>query len=78
MAQMTDNPLTAPDQPEEVTLEFENGIPVSLKTANGAVTDSLNLFDTLNKIGKKHGIGRQDLVENRFIGEYQKLRGWIS
>jgi argininosuccinate synthase len=63
--------LTAPDQPEEITIEFKKGIPVSLETANGTVTDSVDLFNTLNKIGKKHGIGRQDLVENRFIGEYR-------
>jgi len=65
---MTDNPLTAPDQPEEIIIEFAKGIPISLKTANGTVTDSVDLFNTANKIGKKHGIGRQDLVENRFIG----------
>jgi argininosuccinate synthase len=71
MAQMTDNPLTAPDQPEEITIEFEKGIPISLKTANSTVTGSVYLFDTLNKIGKKHGIGRQDIVENRYIGEHR-------
>lgn len=69
MWKLTDSPLNAPNTPEEFTLSFEKGIPSKLVTpSNQTVTGSLDIFTTLNAIGRKHGIGRVDIVENRFIG----------
>ncbi len=68
---LTADPRQAPDKPEDVTIGFEKGIPVSV---NGKVAKTaLSLLEQLNKIGSKHGIGRIDLVENRFVG--MKSRG---
>jgi len=68
---LTRSPKDAPDQPADVTIGFEQGIPVSVngKRASSAVA----LLEELNKIGGEHGIGRIDLVENRFVG--MKSRG---
>lgn len=56
----------APDQPEQVTVRFEKGLPVSL---NGKPVDALKAITTANEIGGKHGIGiGLHLVENRFVG----------
>ncbi|MFS2316542.1 argininosuccinate synthase [Maricaulis sp. D1M11] len=68
--QRTDNPETAPDQPELVTIAFERGDAVSI---NGESLSPATLLTRLNALGKKHGIGRLDLVENRFVG--MKSRG---
>ena len=68
--QRTDNPETAPDQPELVTIAFERGDAVSI---NGETLSPATLLTRLNALGKKHGIGRLDLVENRFVG--MKSRG---
>jgi len=65
---MTDDPRNAPDTPVDITVKFEKGLPVKITTPEGDQTDSVELFRTLNKIGKQHGIGRIDIVENRFIG----------
>ena len=64
------NPLDAPDIQEFVEIEYRNGTPVKVtNTAEGHVeTGPLQLFTYLNKLGKKHGIGRMDIVENRFVG----------
>ncbi|KAH8897746.1 argininosuccinate synthase [Thozetella sp. PMI_491] len=64
----TVDPQDAPDKPLEFTIHFEKGIPVKVVTPDTTVTDSLALFKLLNKIGHDHGIGRVDIVENRFIG----------
>ncbi|OCK75604.1 argininosuccinate synthase [Lepidopterella palustris CBS 459.81] len=64
----TDDPMTAPDTPQDVTIQFEKGIPVKVKSEGREFTDSLELFIALNAIGKTHGIGRIDIVENRFVG----------
>ena len=63
-------PEDAPDEPEYVDLEFENGncIAVNKKTLS-----PLGVLQNLNKLGGKHGIGRVDIVENRFVG--MKSRG---
>jgi argininosuccinate synthase len=53
-----------PDEPEVIEIEFENGIPVKA----AGVTGALALFEKLNELGSKHGIGRLDMVENRFVG----------
>lgn len=55
----------APDQPEDITIGFEAGNPVSI---NGEQLSAWNLLDRLNKLGGKHGIGRIDIVENRLVG----------
>jgi argininosuccinate synthase len=68
--QMTVSPEKAPNQPEEVEIGFEQGVPVSL---NGAALPPVKLVETLNALGGMHGIGRVDLVENRLVG--MKSRG---
>ncbi|CAI7584356.1 unnamed protein product [Penicillium bialowiezense] len=72
MWKLTVDPLSAPDQPEDFTLFFEKGVPVKLQYTEGgkekAVTDSVELFLTANAIARRHGVGRIDIVENRFIG----------
>jgi argininosuccinate synthase len=67
---LTTAPETAPDEPEEVTIGFLNGTPVSV---NGAELDAVDLVVALNTIGGRHGVGRIDLVEDRLVG--MKSRG---
>ena len=67
---LTKSPKEAPDKPVDVTIGFEKGRPVSV---NGKKLAGVKLLETLNKIGSEHGIGRIDLVENRFVG--MKSRG---
>lgn len=64
------NPKKAPNQSEIITIEFKNGDGVAI---NGKKLSPANFWDTLNKLGAKHGIGRLDLVENRYVG--MKSRG---
>jgi argininosuccinate synthase len=66
----TDDPENAPAQSEYVTIEFERGDPVAV---DGKKLTPAALLTALNALGKKHGIGRLDLVENRFVG--MKSRG---
>jgi len=66
----TVNPEDAPDQPEYITIDFERGDGVAL---NGVAMSPASLLTALNELGRKHGIGRLDLVENRFVG--MKSRG---
>ena len=66
----TANPEDAPDEPEYITIDFEHGDGVAL---NGAAMSPATLLTALNELGRKHGIGRLDLVENRFVG--MKSRG---
>lgn len=68
--QLTVSPEEAPDQAEEVTIEFESGRPVAV---NGERMSPATLIAALNRIGGRHGIGRTDLVENRLVG--MKSRG---
>ncbi len=64
-------PLTeAADEPENVIIAFEKGIPVSV---NGEKLSPANIMRKLNALGKKHAVGRVDMVENRFVG--MKSRG---
>src|SRR5437763_2672977 len=58
-------PEDAPSEPEHVDLKFENGNCVEV---NGKKLSPLGVMQTLNKLGGKHGIGRVDIVENRFVG----------
>jgi argininosuccinate synthase len=67
---LTTSPAAAPDQPEDVTIGFERGTPVSV---NGAALDPVSLLTTLNTIAGRHGVGRIDLVEDRLVG--MKSRG---
>jgi argininosuccinate synthase len=67
---LTRSPEDAPKKPAEVTIGFEQGRPVSV---NGKRMSGVDLVTALNKIGGEHGIGRIDLVENRFVG--MKSRG---
>lgn len=63
-------PEKAPDEPEEVTIKFEAGVP---KSVNGQEMKVADIIRTLNKLGGKHGIGIIDIVENRVVG--MKSRG---
>ena len=58
-------PEDAPDEPEHVDLAFESGNCVKV---NGKKLSPLGVMQTLNRLGGKHGIGRVDIVENRFVG----------
>ena len=63
-------PEDAPDSGESVELEFEKGNPIAL---NGKKLSPAKLLLSLNELGSKHGIGRDDIVENRYVG--MKSRG---
>ena len=67
---LTKSPKDAPNTPAEVTIGFEAGKPISL---NGKKLAGVPLLEELNRLGGEHGIGRIDLVENRFVG--MKSRG---
>jgi len=66
----TDDPEQAPNQPDYVTVDFERGDPVAI---DGKKLGPAELLGQLNALGRRHGIGRLDLVENRFVG--MKSRG---
>lgn len=65
MFQLSVDPQDAPDEPEYVEIDFQEGIP---KKINGVAQGPISLLETLNQIGGKHGVGRVDLVENRLVG----------
>jgi len=67
---LTRSPREAPDKPTDVTIGFEKGTPVSV---DGKKLSGVALIETLNRVGGENGIGRIDLVENRFVG--MKSRG---
>src|SRR5436305_10342166 len=67
---LTNSPADAPPTPVDVTIGFEKGVPVSV---NKQQLTGVALLQALNRIGGEHGIGRIDLVENRFVG--MKSRG---
>jgi len=68
--QLTVSPLNAPDTPEAIEITFSCGNPIAL---NGRELSPALMLAELNRLGGKHGIGRVDLVENRFVG--MKSRG---
>ena len=70
MFTLTVDPASAPDRPEVVEIDFERGNPVAV---NGERLSPANLLSRLNDLGGKHGIGRLDMVESRFVG--MKSRG---
>ena len=70
MWKWTVSPEKAPDTAESIELEFKQGDPVAL---NGKTLSPAKLLASLNELGGKHGIGRDDIVENRYVG--MKSRG---
>jgi len=70
MFRLTTSPQQAPDQPEYVEVEFVRGDPVAI---NGERLPPASLIQRANLLGGRHGVGRVDLVENRFVG--MKSRG---
>lgn len=70
MWKLTSSPEHAPNEPEQLTIEFTRGLPTKVTVAGtGAVhTDAVDIFMALNNLARKHGVGRVDIVENRFIG----------
>jgi len=71
----TRDPMDAQDQAEDFMIEFKHGIPVKVENLSDGTVEKepLGLFQYLNKLAGNHGIGRVDLVENRFVG--MKSRG---
>jgi argininosuccinate synthase len=67
---LTQNPEDAPDVPQEITVDFEAGNPVAI---DGHRREPADLLAHANRLGGEHGVGRVDLVENRFVG--MKSRG---
>ncbi|MDA1000058.1 MAG: argininosuccinate synthase [bacterium] len=67
---LTVSPEKAPDQPHYVEIDFENGDPVAL---DGERLNPVELFERLNALAGAHGVGRVDIVENRYVG--MKSRG---
>ena len=66
----SNSPENAPDEAEYITIDYKNGDPIAL---NGKELSPATMLKTLNEIGGKHGIGRIDIVENRYVG--MKARG---
>lgn len=68
--QMTTDPEKAPDIPQVLTITFNKGLPSSVVIVGDAtqVRDPLEIFCVCNSVGAKHGVGRTDIVENRFVG----------
>jgi len=66
----TNSPEEAPDEAEYITISYKNGDPIAI---NGEDMSPATILETLNKYGNKHGIGRIDIVENRYVG--MKARG---
>lgn len=71
----TKNPATAPNTPDILEIEFKRGVPVQVTNTKDGTRhqNALELFSYLNEIAGKHGVGRIDIVENRYIG--MKSRG---
>ena len=70
MFELTVSPEKAPDEPTYIDIDFKDGIPTKI---DGKAMKPAKLLGTLNKIGGANGVGRVDLVENRFVG--MKSRG---
>jgi len=66
----TNSPEEAPDTPEYIEIEYKKGDPIAI---NGERLSPAKLLEKLNEYGKRHGIGRVDIVENRYVG--MKARG---
>lgn len=59
---------TAPNEADLISITFKDGVPVKVESKEKTESDPLKLFMLLNDLGTKHGIGRLDMVENRFVG----------
>ncbi|RUM35593.1 MAG: argininosuccinate synthase [Desulfobulbus sp.] len=70
MFKLSVSPENAPDRPTYIEMDFEQGTPVAI---NGERLSPVDLFSRLNTLGGENGIGRLDMVENRFVG--MKSRG---
>jgi len=70
MFKLTKSPIDAPDKETKIIMEFEKGIPTAVTdiTKKVKIKGSLNLFNYLNNLASENGIGRIDIVENRFVG----------
>ena len=74
MFDLSVSPLDAPDEPTDIVLSFKDARPTRLEVCAADGSDStffsapLDLFYELNRLGGMHGIGRVDMVENRFVG----------
>ncbi|KAG2042548.1 putative argininosuccinate synthase [Suillus americanus] len=69
MWKLTASLQDAPAEPEQLSIEFKAGLPVKVVVANQTpLTDPVDIFLALNAVARKHGVGRIDIVENRFIG----------
>ncbi|MDE0235364.1 MAG: argininosuccinate synthase [bacterium] len=65
MFTITTDPRLAPEEPEEIVVSIEKGNPVAV---NGERLEPVALLEELNRLGGRHGVGRVDMVENRFVG----------
>lgn len=66
---MTQNPATSPDKPYRLEVQFQKGLPELVVDNDGKqYVKPLEILNFLNKIGGEYGVGRIDIVENRFIG----------
>jgi argininosuccinate synthase len=65
MFRMTVAPETAPDRPEYIEIEYQRGDPVAI---NGETLAPAGIIERANELGGRHGVGRVDLVENRYVG----------
>ncbi|MBI2638275.1 argininosuccinate synthase [Candidatus Peregrinibacteria bacterium] len=70
MFELTVGPKNAPDKTTELQIDFEQGVPIAV---NGKKLSPAKLLEKLNEIGGENGVGRLDMVENRFVG--MKSRG---
>jgi argininosuccinate synthase len=70
MFMLTNSPEDAPNVPEYIEIGFEAGYPM---TINGEVFNPVQMIEVLNEIGGRHGVGREDIVEDRLVG--MKSRG---
>jgi argininosuccinate synthase len=70
MFEWTKSPKDAPDRETELEIHFRDGLPVKVvnKETKEAMTDPLEIFMYLNDVGAQNGVGRIDIVENRFVG----------
>ncbi len=70
MFELTTDPRKAPNTPEKVIIDFDQGVPVAL---NGKKMNPVKLLHNANALAGKHGVGRVDMVESRYVG--MKSRG---
>lgn len=70
---LTVSPKEAPDKETKVSVTFEAGAPVKVEAEGKSATDPIGIINLLNEVAGKNGVGREDLVENRYVG--MKSRG---